>query len=112
MIPSVRNSLSQHLAVFEEANCDIVYYTPEMEARMKELQKERQQLQAYCVEDLDDHIQDSVPHYNYDKNWSEARTDPILVAHSSGSTGKVLNHSTHHEAKGSLIRKSKTNHNH
>lgn len=89
MVPSVRNSLSQHLAVFDEAKCNYVYYTPEMETRIRELQKERPQLRAFLVESFDTHITSGAKHYEYNKTWKEARTDPIVVAHSSGSTGKA-----------------------
>lgn len=88
MVPSVRNSLSQHIAVFDEAKCNCVYYTSEMETRIMELQRERPQLQAFLVETFDAHITSGAKHYEYTKSWKEARTDPIIVAHSSGSTGQ------------------------
>ncbi|CAH0044772.1 unnamed protein product [Clonostachys solani] len=87
MIPSVRNSLSQHLAVLDEAGCNILYYTVEMETRVQELKKERPLLRTILVESLDHHIGQCTPHYKYEKTWVDARTDPILIAHSSGSTG-------------------------
>lgn len=91
MIPSVRNSLSQHLAVFEEAKCDKVFYTPEMQSRINEIKESMPRLQAFEVPDLDDLLSQSAKHYEYKRTWAEGRTDPIIIAHSSGSTGRFSN---------------------
>ena len=88
MIPSVRNSLPQHLSVFDAARCNKVFYTPEMKSRIEELKQSKPELQAFEVPSLDELITASSKHYPYTKAWRDARTDPILVAHSSGSTGK------------------------
>lgn len=89
MVPSVRNSLSQHLAVFDDAKCDKVFYTPEMESRIQELKQAMPGLKALLVPDLDDLLSSQSPHYEYGRTFAEGRTDPILIAHSSGSTGIV-----------------------
>lgn len=34
---------------------------------------------------------EDVPHYSYDKPYEEAKNDPILVMHTSGSTGSTIN---------------------
>lgn len=54
MIPSVRNSQQQHLAVFTEANCRIVYYTPEMAAVVAQIKEAMPDLKAFEVPPLDD----------------------------------------------------------
>ncbi|CAK7213836.1 putative NRPS-like protein biosynthetic cluster [Sporothrix eucalyptigena] len=89
MIPSVRNSLQQHRAVFDEAQCTRVYYTPEMAPIVNQLKEEVPSLQAFEAPSLDDILNAGVSaaHYPYTKKWVDARTDPIIIAHSSGSTG-------------------------
>lgn len=87
MIPSVRNSTQQHVAVFNEANCSRVYYTPEMAPIVKQLQEKMPHLQAFEAPSLDDMLASSSPPYPYNKKWEEAYKDPIIIAHSSGSTG-------------------------
>lgn len=89
MIPSVRNSQQQHLAVFSEASCRIVYYTPEMAAIVAQLKEAMPNLQAFEVPPLDSLLTAgaTAKHYPYTKKWVDARTDPIIIAHSSGSTG-------------------------
>ena len=59
-----------------------------MKARVEELKQSKADLQAFEVPSLDELITASSKHYPYTKTWREARTDPILVAHSSGSTGE------------------------
>ncbi|OAA57976.1 Male sterility, NAD-binding protein [Niveomyces insectorum RCEF 264] len=87
MIPSVRNSLQQSLAVFEEASCNLLYYTPEMATVVRQLQDARPGLRIFEVPALDSLLSATSKHYPYDKKWADARTDPIIIAHSSGSTG-------------------------
>ena len=87
MVPSVRNSLSQHLAVFQDANCNKLFYTSEMEVRVNELKEPVPGLQAFLVPSLDDLLSSQSPHYEYNRTFAQGRTDPILIAHSSGSTG-------------------------
>lgn len=87
MIPSVRNSPSQNLSVFEAASCNKIFYTVEMEHVVTTLKDARPELRAVKVPSIDELIHTPSEHYNYDKTWAEARTDPIIIAHSSGSTG-------------------------
>ena len=90
MIPSVRNSLSQHLAVFEEVKCDKVFYTSEMQPRIDEIKQNMPKLQTFKVPELDELILQQTKHYEYNRTWADGRTDPIIIAHSSGSTGKIF----------------------
>lgn len=90
MIPSVRNSVSQHVAVFEEAKCNKVFFTPEMQQRIAEIKQRIPDLQAFEVPELDSLLLSQPEHYEYKRTWKQGRTDPIIIAHSSGSTGKSL----------------------
>src|SRR5262245_53778993 len=87
MIPSVRNSESQHLSVFEAASCTRVLYTPNFSSKISDIQTIKSELRGFAVPELDELINSPSKHYDYNKSWAEARTDPIIIAHSSGSTG-------------------------
>lgn len=89
MIPSVRNALSQHLSVFEAAACDKVFYTVEMEQTVIALKQANPSIQSVLVPSLDELINTPSEHYEYNRTWAEGRTDPIIIAHSSGSTGRT-----------------------
>lgn len=88
MIPSVRNSESQHRSVFEAAQCIRAFYTPEFVSTIDKLKLVTPDLQSFVVLELDELIDVPSQHYAYNRTWNDARTDPILIAHSSGSTGK------------------------
>ncbi len=51
-------------------------------------QEEKKELQILQVPSLDDMLVDASEHYPYHKDFATARWDPIVVLHSSGSTGR------------------------
>lgn len=57
-----------------------------------------QELQLHNIGALSDMIRPNTPRYLYEKEYDAAKWDPILVLHSSGSTGPqkpiVMNHAT------------------
>lgn len=87
MIPSVRNSESQQLSVFEAAKCTRVLHTPTFESTINNLKRSMHELRNFSVPDLDQLIGIECVHYKYNRTWAEGKTDPIIIAHSSGSTG-------------------------
>ncbi|KAF9870587.1 hypothetical protein CkaCkLH20_11893 [Colletotrichum karsti] len=88
MIPSVRNSVSQHDSVFKAANCTRVIHTPEMSSVITAMKSSKRQLDAILAPTLDELLESAgTSPYAYDRTWAEGRTDPIIIAHSSGSTG-------------------------
>lgn len=89
MIPSVRNSESQHLAVLEEANCYKYMCSAELETKVHTLIKLRPGAISFTVPTLDKMLNTSSKHYPYEKTWEKAERDPLIIAHSSGSTGKI-----------------------
>lgn len=76
--------------MLDSAKCNKILHSYEFSTKIADLKKIRPDLQAYVVAELDDLLSSQAKHYAYDKSWAEARRDPILVAHSSGSTGKSL----------------------
>ncbi|KAL2206734.1 NRPS-like enzyme [Sarocladium strictum] len=87
MIPSVRNSFTQHLAVFEEAKCTRVLHTPNFDSVISQIKDQQPALSSHSVPDLDTLLNTPSEHYEYTRTWAEAKNDPVVVAHSSGSTG-------------------------
>ena len=76
------------VSIFEEASCSVVLYTPDLESKTAALVSTLLNVQRLVVPGLQELLKGTHPHYPYSKTWSEARTDPIIVAHSSGSTGE------------------------
>lgn len=87
MIPSVRNSFTQHLAVFEEAKCTRVLHTSNFDSVIGQIKEKQSALRSYSVPELDVLLHTPSEHYEYNKTWAEAKNDPVVIAHSSGSTG-------------------------
>jgi thioester reductase-like protein len=73
-------------------------YAPEVESFVKPLLGENPDLNIHPIQPLEDLVKPDTPHYPYDKAYDSARWDPILILHSSGSTGAprpiVMNHNT------------------
>lgn len=73
-------------------------FTPEVDALFSPLLEHNPDLHLHQVGPLSDLIRPGTQHYAYDKKYDEVKFDPILVIHSSGSTGApkpiVMNHAT------------------
>ncbi|KAF1949507.1 putative NRPS-like enzyme [Byssothecium circinans] len=98
LLPSLRNSPWMNASLLEQTECSHLLYAPEVEGLVKPLLEHRQSLQLHLVEPLQSLIRPDTPHYPYEKTFEEAKWDPILILHSSGSTGAPrpiqMNHGT------------------
>lgn len=65
---------------------------------VKPLLEHRPELHLHKIQALSDMVKPGTDHYVYDKKYDAVKWDPILVLHSSGSTGPpkpiVMNHAT------------------
>ncbi|MCJ1280743.1 hypothetical protein MMC26_000060 [Xylographa opegraphella] len=79
-VPSVRNPVQMNMSLLEQTKCTKFLYATEMSEKVHDLQ-------AGCSK-----------HYSYEATFPEARWDPVLILHSSGSTGLpkpiISNHAT------------------
>ncbi|KAK7743323.1 putative NRPS-like protein biosynthetic cluster [Diatrype stigma] len=98
LLPSLRNSAWMNASLLEQTKCSNVLYAPEVETIVEPLLKEREDLRAHKILPLEDLIRSGAKHYPYEKEYEEAKWDPILILHSSGSTGNPkpihMNHAT------------------
>ncbi|PSN61885.1 acetyl-CoA synthetase-like protein [Corynespora cassiicola Philippines] len=98
LLPSLRNSTWMNTSLLEQTKCTRLLFAPEVESFVKPLLGETPHLSIHPIEPLETLIRPDTPHYVYDKQYDLARWDPILVLHSSGSTGPprpiVMNHNT------------------
>ena len=88
MVPSVRNSLSMNLALLRETNCDKIFYSQEVAKTVQELAQERPSIVAVPMPSLEELLDSRPNHFPYEKDFDEAEDDPVLICHTSGSTGK------------------------
>ncbi|KAI1505473.1 acetyl-CoA synthetase-like protein [Biscogniauxia marginata] len=98
LLPSLRNSAWMNASLLKQTDCSHVLYAPEVEALVNPLLKERPDLRIHKVLPLEELIRSDAKHYPFDKEYEDAKWDPILILHSSGSTGPPkpihMNHAT------------------
>ncbi|KAI4241070.1 MAG: hypothetical protein L6R42_011382 [Xanthoria sp. 1 TBL-2021] len=99
LFPSPRNTIQINMSLLDQTQCCEFFASPEVLPIAESLKKERKQLRVLAVPTLDDMLVDASEHYPYDKNYATARWEPMVVLHSSGSTGIpkpiVMNHATY-----------------
>lgn len=89
---SPRNHLQIQVALLEKTQCDILMTPEEMSETTKAVLGSRE-MRKIILPELNFFLANElVPEYPYSKTWEQARNDPYLVMHSSGTTGtpKVL----------------------
>ena len=87
MIPSVRNAEAGHLHVLENANCKKIFHSEEYAKLATSLQTKKIDLETFTVPALDPLIDATPKHFAYNKRWESSWKEPVIIAHSSGSTG-------------------------
>lgn len=88
MVPSVRNSLSMNLSLLKRTNCNKIFYSQELAQKVQELREERPSIVAIPMPSLEELLESRPHHYPYDKIFDEVENDPIIIVHTSGSTGE------------------------
>ena len=84
---SPRNSLDGHINVTTQSSCKI-WAVPDPRPGMVDDILDARQMRTVLIPDLDHLLNDEcVEVYRYKKTFSEAIKDPVLVLHTSGSTG-------------------------
>ncbi|KAF2012923.1 acetyl-CoA synthetase-like protein [Aaosphaeria arxii CBS 175.79] len=97
LLPSLRNSPWMNGSLFEQTKCVHLFFAPEVEPVIRPL-LDHHAIPAHPITPLETLIQKDTPHYPFTKSYEEAKWDPILILHSSGSTGPprpiYMNHNT------------------
>ena len=75
-------------SLLEQTQCSKFLHTTEMTARVKDIQSTREDLRALVVPSLNEVLERRGRPYHYQASYDNNRWDPVLVLHSSGSTGR------------------------
>ncbi|TVY44182.1 Non-canonical non-ribosomal peptide synthetase [Lachnellula subtilissima] len=87
MLLSPRNSVDGHLAVAEKCGCNLWVLPTQRIGHVDQVLEKRSMI-VYPLPELLDLLKDeAVSTYPYNKSFAEARQDPFVVLHTSGSTG-------------------------
>ena len=93
LLTSTRNTLQAHLSLFEKTDCNTFLCPPNFKLPIVKQILAARQMHVLEVPTVDHWIQDTSnehdaePSYPYDKTFSEARREPFVVLHTSGTTG-------------------------
>lgn len=79
-----------NLSLLEQTECSKFLYSPEVTQKVHDLRLGKESLQIFAVPSLDNMIRGYSKHYPYEAVFADVRWDPILILHSSGSTGTVF----------------------
>ncbi|KUI55865.1 Acyl-CoA synthetase family member 2, mitochondrial [Cytospora mali] len=88
------NSQAVHLSLLEQTDCNVIFTANGV--LVNDILSARPMKHA-VIPALDDLLEsEEVPHYPYEKTYEEAKNDPYLILHTSGTTGQpkpiVWNH--------------------
>ncbi|EED20986.1 NRPS-like enzyme, putative [Talaromyces stipitatus ATCC 10500] len=89
-LPSPRNSSVTNLSLLEQTQCTKLCYSPEspdIAASAQALQKASKTLQVLEFPSLDELLKAQCASVPYSVNFDQVRQEPIVILHSSGSTG-------------------------
>ncbi|KPM41877.1 hypothetical protein AK830_g4721 [Neonectria ditissima] len=83
---SPRNSLEGQLSLLEATDCHAVWYASQYQSTVQPWLHKRD-MQSTEVPSADTWLSSTLPPFPYSKPFEEARWDPLVVLHTSGSTG-------------------------
>ena len=78
-----------NISLLEQTKCSKFFYSNEVSQKVHALQTEKKDLQIFAVQSLSDMVLEYNNIYPYEVKFSDVRWDPVLILHSSGSTGEV-----------------------
>ena len=84
--PSPRNSLEGQLSLLEKTNCHVFYFADAYRSVVEPLLPYRQ-MEAVEAPDVSTWLSSNSAPFPYDRTLEQSRWDPLVVLHTSGSTG-------------------------
>ena len=76
-----------NISLLEQTQCSKFLHTVEMTVKVKDIQSTQRDLRAIVAPSLDEILERRGRHYSYQASYDNNRWDPVLILHSSGSTG-------------------------
>jgi thioester reductase-like protein len=74
-------------SLIAQTKCSLLLYAQEIEPQIKPVLDHQPDLRVHPIQPLEALVRSDTPYYPYDRSFIDAKWDPILVLHSSGSTG-------------------------
>jgi acyl-coenzyme A synthetase/AMP-(fatty) acid ligase len=91
LLPSPFATKEAQLNLLDTTKATTYLHTEYNGAAVKSITSERPGVQAIPVPELGQWLCDQdARHYEYSKTWDEAKSEPWIIFHTSGTTGKLL----------------------
>ncbi|KAF2472981.1 putative NRPS-like enzyme [Lindgomyces ingoldianus] len=87
LLPSPRNPSATNLSLLGQTGCTKILYAAEVTPIVKQLNAINESLTILEVPSFQDMFQSTPSSYPFGKIYDQVKNDPILILHSSGSTG-------------------------
>lgn len=95
LLPSIRNSPANNLSLLESTQCKNVFCASPLDSIAIDL-RDKLDLNVFVIPSWDQMLGQEARPYEYKKTWEHAHKNPIIVLHTSGSTGNpkpiIYNH--------------------
>ncbi|RYP62047.1 hypothetical protein DL769_007472 [Monosporascus sp. CRB-8-3] len=89
LLPSPRNPPTTNVSLMAQTGSTKLLHAAEVLPVVKQLQNLEPTIRPEVIPSFNGMINSTPEHFPYEKDFEEARDDPILVLHSSGSTGNT-----------------------
>ncbi|OQU93647.1 hypothetical protein CLAIMM_00129 [Cladophialophora immunda] len=88
LLLSPRNSPGNTLNLLGTTNCKAVFYTADRSTQIAKLKQQTDEIPLFLFPSIEE-IQQTPPKpkHPYNKTWEMAKDDPVIIVHTSGSTG-------------------------
>ncbi|RDL38882.1 Uncharacterized protein BP5553_03222 [Venustampulla echinocandica] len=88
LLPLSHNSRQAHLVLLEATDCRVVIASKELLPKWNELRPEIDGFKILMIPDLQYFLSDeTTENYAFSLTWDEVKDDPIVITHTSGTTG-------------------------
>ena len=79
-----------NVSLFEQTECKKFFHPAELSPKIEALKATLNELESFVVESLEEMLQGEDKPFPFEATYDDACWDPVLVLHSSGSTGKIV----------------------
>ncbi|KAI0202879.1 hypothetical protein F4808DRAFT_458586 [Astrocystis sublimbata] len=87
LLPSPRNPPATNASLIEQTECSKLLYASEVSPLVNQLQETIPTLNVSAVPSFDEMVTSKAEYYPYHKSFEQCCNEPVVVLHSSGSTG-------------------------
>ena len=90
LLLSQRNAIHTDISLLRQTECKSLLFSSEMGPVIKGVESAMQTLECLHVPSLEEMLEARTEDFPYSEEFDEARRNPIVILHSSGSTGRPL----------------------